>query len=171
MRCKARLIFVLSLWLAVASTVAPQSTRPPKLPLPTGDFCETNVTNLDLAHSEAGEDGLIIAIARLGNGERNRDLNHRRLYNLRTYLERFRKRASKTIITAEGERVKAPGRIEIYVGGKLFIAIELRRGEDFHVGSCNATSKLDTLFYDSRNRSGRGVYIPPSGTTVPNNKN
>lgn len=147
--------------LIMTLNVAGQSARSPRPPEPVSSFCESNIALLDAAHAEAGEDGLIIAIARLGSGERNRVLNHRRLYNLRTYLEKFRKRKGETIITAEGQRIKDSGRIEVYVGGKLQVILELNRGQDLHVGSCNASSKLDTLFYDSRNPSGRGVYIPP----------
>jgi hypothetical protein len=159
--CKGPLILASLLWLAETSGVASQGTHPSRTQTSLNSYCESNIANLDAAHAEASEDGLIIAVARLGNGERNRVLNHRRLYNLRTYLEKFRKRTRETIVTAEGERVEGPGRVEVYVKGKLLITLELRRGQDLHVGSCDATSKLDMLFYDSRNRSGRGVYIPP----------
>lgn len=156
---KRRAALAALLLLAAAVGVRAQA-RPGQPPAAGGDFCESNIAYLDAAHSAAGEDGLIIAIARLGNGERNTTLNRRRLYNLRTYLEKFRRRDGKTIITAEGERVRGPGRVEIYVGGKLGAEIELRRGEDLHVGSCDASSSLDRLFYDSRTPTGRGAYIP-----------
>jgi len=164
MRSRKKLtILALFLFLTLTASVAAQRFLPAGWSAAVGSSCESNIALLDAAHAKAGEDGLIIAIARLGNGERNRNLNRRRLYNLQTYLEKFRKRPAETIITAEGERVVGSGRVDVYVGGKLVVTLDLRRGQDLHVGSCDATSKLDTLFYDSRNRSGRGVYIPPHG--------
>lgn len=153
---------ILSFWLIAAINGTPRNVRAVPL-LESNYYCEANIANLDLAHSEAGESGLIIAVARLGDGERRRMLNHRRLHNLRTYLERFHKRARATIVTAEGERVTGSGRVEVYVGGRLFYVFDIDRGEDLHAGSCSATSKSDTLFYDSRTRTGRGEYTPASG--------
>jgi hypothetical protein len=98
--------------------------------------CEHNIVRLEMASQQAGTDSLII-IARLGDGERNRNLNWRRLQNARTYLSEYIKvRAPETIILAEGERVAGYGRIEIYVGGKLFSALAVNRNGDLIVGSC-----------------------------------
>lgn len=99
--------------------------------------CEENIALLSDIHHEAGEDGLIIVIARLGDGERRRELNRRRLHNVRVYLTEFGwHRSPETLITAEGERVKGYGRIELYVKGKLSALIGLRRNQDLLVGSC-----------------------------------
>lgn len=101
--------------------------------------CEFNVAVLSEAHQVAGENGLIIVIARLGDNETKRELNHRRLHNVRVYLSEFPfgwHRKPETIITAEGERVKGYGRIELYVGGRLFRSLAVKRNGDFLVGSC-----------------------------------
>lgn len=99
--------------------------------------CEENVALLSAANQVAGEDGLIIAIARLGKSERNRELNRRRLHNVRVYLTEFDwHRAPETLITAEGEQAKGYGRVELYVGGKLYTALEIRHNQDLLVGSC-----------------------------------
>jgi hypothetical protein len=42
--------------------------------------CETHIAILDVAHHDAGHDGLIIMIGHLGDGERNRDLNQHRMH-------------------------------------------------------------------------------------------
>jgi hypothetical protein len=69
--------------------------------------CEENIALLSGSHQVAGEDGLIIAIARLGDGEHRRELNRRRLHNVLVYLTEFDwQRAPKTVIEAEGERVR-----------------------------------------------------------------
>jgi hypothetical protein len=99
--------------------------------------CESDIAILDSASGQAGESGLIIVIARLGDGERNRELNRRRLYNVRRYLTEWDgHRNPKSIVTAEGERVGGYGRIELYVGGKLFYVLLVRRNADLIVGSC-----------------------------------
>lgn len=99
--------------------------------------CETNIAVLEAANHAADKDGLIIMIARLGDDENRQDLNHRRLYNARTYLtEYLNLRASETIVTAEGTRLKGYGRIEIYIGGKLYHILALKRNADLIVGSC-----------------------------------
>jgi hypothetical protein len=103
----------------------------------TPSNCEENISILGVATQAVDKDGLLIVIARLGDGERNRELNHRRLHNARTYLSEYvRARASETIIIAEGERVAGYGRIELYVGGKLFRVLRLPPNADLLVGSC-----------------------------------
>lgn len=99
--------------------------------------CEFNVSILTGADRVAGQDGLVIIVARLGQGERNRDLNRRRLHNAKTFLTLFGHRASETIITAVGERVEGYGRIELYADGKLFHALTVNANDDLAVGSCS----------------------------------
>jgi hypothetical protein len=99
--------------------------------------CESDISYLDAASGRAGDDGLIIVIARLGDGERNREVNRRRLYNVFTYLTEWDgRRKPESIVTAEGERVSGYGRIELYVGGKLFHTLLVHRNGDLIVGSC-----------------------------------
>jgi hypothetical protein len=99
--------------------------------------CEFNISILTGAHWAAGDDGLIIMIARLGARDRKRDLNRRRLHNAQTFLTEFGQRAPQTIITAEGERVPSYGRVELYVGGKLFHVLLINPNDDLAVGSCS----------------------------------
>jgi hypothetical protein len=106
-----------------------QSTKPAN--------CESDIAILDLASGRAGEDGLIIAIARLGDGERRRTLNLRRLHNVRAYLTEWDgRRNPKTVLLAEGERASGYGRIELYVGGALLQTLLIRPNADLIVGSC-----------------------------------
>ncbi len=149
----AFLAFVLGVILA--SHAAAQEAKPPKPFFDTYNNCESNISWIDYVHSEAGESGLVIAIARLGDGEQPHRFNQRRLHNLRLYLEKVRGRAPKTLIVAEGERVQGRGRVDFYVGGKLMGTLSVRRGEDLYAGSCDGTGELDHLFYDSRRRKSR----------------
>jgi hypothetical protein len=99
--------------------------------------CETNISVLSAAHGATGKDGLLIVIARLGGEERDRNLNRRRLHNVRTYLSEYvNARPAGTIITAEGEAVSGLGRVELYVAGKLFHVLTVPRNGDLIVGSC-----------------------------------
>ena len=92
--------------------------------------CEDNISALSNAHHLAGEDGTIIVIARLGDGERNRELNSRRLHNVRIYLTEFDwHRPPQTLITAEGEPLKGYGRVELYVRGVLFAVLQVKRNQ------------------------------------------
>src|SRR5262249_14634611 len=99
--------------------------------------CEFHIATLDAAHNQAGKEGLVVAIARRGDAEQRPELNRRRLHNVRTYLVEFDHRSPKTIITAEGERVTGYGRIELYVGGKLYYVLMIRSNADFAVGACS----------------------------------
>src|SRR5918998_1576813 len=84
--------------------------------------CEMNAVIFDHMHSVISEgsvrDSLVIAVARLGNGETSRELNRRRLYNLRVRWRVFGLPANRLIV-AEGERVNGYGRVELYISGKL----------------------------------------------------
>jgi len=131
-----------SLLLTIMAFTAAQdvSRRAGSVPLkmeakPTN--CEFHIATLDAAHDQAGADGLIIVIARLGDSEQRPELNRRRLHNVRTYLMEFKHRSPTTIVTAEGERVNGYGRVELYVGGKLFYILMIRANADFAVGSCS----------------------------------
>src|ERR1044072_817037 len=101
------------------------AAQEPKFKPPTAPVnCESDIAMLESASAEAGAKGLIIVIARLGDGDRNLALNSRRLHNVRVYLTEWgERRDSKTVVTAEGERVKGYGRIEIYIGGRAVFGL------------------------------------------------
>jgi hypothetical protein len=123
--------------------------------------CEFNISVLTGAHRVAGDAGLIIMIARLGKGETRRGLNGRRLHNARAFLIEFGHRAPQTIVTAEGERVNGYGRIELYVGGKLFHVLMTNPNDDLAVGACSfegndpCTYELERKLYPCLDRTAR----------------
>lgn len=112
-------------------------TIPPTQVEKTPTNCEFNISILTGAHRMAGDDGLIIMIARLGTGETRRELSRRRLHNARTFLTEFGQRGAQTIVTAEGDPVGGYGRVELYVGGKLFHVLMINQNSDFAVGGCS----------------------------------
>jgi len=99
--------------------------------------CEQNNFALNFLNSAAPKDGLIIAIARLGDGETQNKFNWRRLHNIKVYLTKFGlNRNPETLILAQGERVKGYGRIEVYLEGKLVDILATKQNQDLLVGSC-----------------------------------
>jgi len=131
-----RLVLLFFLLIATSVTVANQEQRA-KPPYTTPQHCEVNDNQLDNAHHLAGDDSIIIAVAHLGDGERNPALNRRRLHNVKAYLTSFAwQRRLDTVVTAEGERVKGFGRIDIYIRGGHWSTLAVRRNEDLIVGLC-----------------------------------
>jgi len=140
----------LFLWL----TSAAQSTSAQTNPKPTN--CENHIAVLEAANHDAGKDGLIILIGRLGSGDNKPDLNQHRLHSARAYLTDYLGvRSSNTIVVAEGERVEGNGRIEIYVAGKLYYVFALKANADLSVGSCEP-AELD----DARQKELRKTLYP-----------
>lgn len=87
--------------------------------------CESFASLLENAAVEwlKQENTYFIVIVRLGDRERPH-LAKSRLTSIRKYLQRYN---SKLILTAEGERTKHLGRVELYVGGKLQTVISINR--------------------------------------------
>lgn len=101
--------------------------------------CEFANGVLGSAVQAAKDDSLIILVARLGTGEKGRSLNRRRLHNARSFLtERLGDYSlpSGKLVASEGERVNGYGRVEIYVLGKFYYALKIRRNRDLFIGTC-----------------------------------
>ena len=119
-------------------TAAAQNTQTPEPYIVGGsrgldgtNLEETTSHYLDLIAKSAGEEKSIIMIARLGDDEVSRRIILRRLSALSDYFVNTRGIAVGNAITAEGERVRGLGRVEVYVGGKLFVVFRMRRNRDF----------------------------------------
>ncbi len=151
------LLFTVSLaGVGQKESVPAKAVQSPKAP----GNCESNVSTLSLAHQAANEGRLLFAIARLGDGEYKRELNRRRLHNLRVFLTEFGwQRDPKSLITAEGEQFKGHGRVELYVDGRLFDVIAIERNSDLLVGSCEPDHirplKAERDLYPYRDRKQR----------------
>ncbi len=85
------------------------------------------------ARTMRAENTYLIVIARLGDGERSRQLNLRRLNEVQRYMRRH---SSVRLTTAEGERVQGYGRLEFYVSGKLLYTMPIRRNASFNLHGC-----------------------------------
>ncbi len=151
------LLYILTLISTNAELITLQETKQ----VANVNNCELNVLRLHDANAAAGKDDLIIVIARLGKGDRSREVNRRRLHNVKTYLVEFLGRPPKTIVLAEGERKNGLGSIDLYVRGKLADTLELGAGEDLLVGSCDNTSPGDAHFFNSSKRDTRPKQAKP----------
>lgn len=100
--------------------------------------CEENIAILESAYDKVADTESMILIAKLGEKEYNEKLNNQRLNIAKAYLTEYLKiRDSKTVIIAKGEKNKKGfGTIEIYVSGKLFGILVIRRNGQLIVGSC-----------------------------------
>lgn len=137
------------LLLAVGSVAQESiSLNNPDTLIPTN--CEMNSVKLDNALDrfikKQSEGSTLILIARFGNGEYSRELNRRRLFNVKQYLVGIRGIDLKKIIVAESGRVKGYGRVEVYVGGVLFEILVARRQKDLCLTCCGP----DEQFYPDR---------------------
>lgn len=112
--------------------------------------CEMNFQNLEYLSKLAQEQrtGFLIIIARLGNLETQKELNDRRLYNVRLKLTLLGVPSDK-IVVAEGERLRGLGRVEFYLRGELIGALPIPKGSDICVGCCDP----DHRFYPYKRRS------------------
>lgn len=99
--------------------------------------CESNAAVLDLVYALGENNGLTIVIARLGDGEKRRSLNQRRLKVVRQYLtEKGWNKPKESLILAEGEPTAGLGRLEFYVSGRLVKTLLIRRRQTFEAFSC-----------------------------------
>ena len=101
-----------------------------------GGYCESTKADFDLIAQVAnGEESNVIVIARLGRGEYSRSVNRLRLSQLRDWLQNVRGYPPDRVVTAEGERLRGLGQVEVYIGGKPFIIYRMRRNRDFFRGN------------------------------------
>jgi hypothetical protein len=54
---------------------------------------------------------------------------------VRDWLQSVRGYPPERVVTAEGDRSRGLGQVEIYIGGKPFIIYRMRRGRDFFRGN------------------------------------
>ncbi len=113
--------------------------------------CETNAALLDNVKAEFSKEAagsIIIAVARLGRRDVSRELNRRRLFNVKYYLKNRLGLDGEKIVTAEAEQIEGYGRVEIYVGGHLLETLVAEPGKDLCVTCCGANEE----FYPERTK-------------------
>ena len=110
-----------------------------------GGYCESAKSDFDLIAEVAnGKGSNVIVIARLGKGEYARSVNRLRLSQVRDWLQSVRGYSPERVVTAEGERSRGLGQVEVYVGGRPFITYRMKRNRDFFRGNhgCQGSGPL-----------------------------
>jgi hypothetical protein len=125
------IVIALAICSAVTSHALAQGVEVSKPIVVNGASYEDSKTHLDFLAERAGDDKLIIMIARLGDGESARNLNRRRLRTARSHQEIVRAIPRERIVIAEGESVRGSGRIEVYLDGKLLMVFLFGKNKDF----------------------------------------
>lgn len=102
----------------------------------SGELNSLHLDNLayELRSSVAGR---VFVIARLGDGETARWLNLARLEGARFYLVESGRTQKERIVFAEGERVKGEGRVEFYLGSRLYLVSLAGRGKAINFTCCD----------------------------------
>lgn len=151
---KSVLTFVVfALLFGFSTTVCSAQNNQPSLLWQTSDKprnCEGNLALLEELAIKASvetkeQNTVLIAIARLGDGDKRSDLSRRRLHNISVKLKNNRDDIS-WLITAEGERVKGFGRVEFYLQGKLVGVLITEKNRDLCVDCCG----LDPRYYPDK---------------------
>ena len=100
--------------------------------------CEVNAAAFDnLANILRSNNERLFVVARLGKGENSRDLNRRRLSNVRAYFMTNWKIDSARFLFAVGPAVNGEGRVEFYVGSTLLLVSFVKPGKDICVDCCD----------------------------------
>lgn len=115
--------------------------------------CEANIIRLEhLALSAleqiSRDQSTLIIVARLGDKELSRELDRRRLYNVREKLKE-RGVPAASIVVAEGERGVGYGRVEFYLAGRKADVLLIERNKDICVECCGR----DVKYYPDKDNS------------------
>jgi hypothetical protein len=132
-----RFMFVLVALLLCASTALAQEKSDELFAsyswgVPERPFnCEINFQRLErvrnMLRGQTNQRAVVIILARLGDGEKRRGLNRRRLNNVREGLSLTLSIEPERIVIGEGERVRGYGRVEFYLGGALAGALLVKK--------------------------------------------
>lgn len=120
----------LLLCLALTFPVAAQTEPEAKPALGVAGSCEEAKALLDLLRNDVGDEGVIILVARLGDGEPLRKVNQQRLSNVWSYLHHAGQFPAQRLVKAEGEKARGAGRIDLYAKGRLMLTLTAKRGGD-----------------------------------------
>jgi hypothetical protein len=137
------LLLLLSIPVMTFSLAAQESSEQSKLALQpeAPQNCEENIFSMEtfarITQEQTKDGGVLIAVARLGKGEKSREFNRRRLYNVREYLKDRAGIPPARVVVAEGERASGLGRIEFYLGGKMVGRLLVARNKDLCLICCD----------------------------------
>lgn len=110
----------------------------PKIVEPVSGACEVNGAYLDALTQEArSRSERVFVIARLGKRESSRALNRRRLHMVRNHLVMSGRLQKDFVVFAEGDRADHEGRLEFYLGSRLYLVSLAEPGNDVCLTCCD----------------------------------
>lgn len=117
--------------------------------------CETDEASFNVVRLAAeeglGAGELLIVVARLGEGEKLRGLNRKRLGSVREWMTINNFLRGRMLFT-EGERVRGSGRVEFYIGGKLTQVILTRKNAWLCTRCCDPKPEDFTSYRKKRKK-------------------
>ncbi len=117
-----KLLFVLIFIFAFTLVTFAQTNQSEEVIELSSNGCEIDELNFNIVFNAAnkiGKKDFLIAIARLGTGDKKRNLNQLRLKATREWLVGKADFPINRLVLAEGEKVESRGRVEFYISGKL----------------------------------------------------
>jgi hypothetical protein len=120
------------------AALAQAPTHDPTIVQSDANGCELNSVHVDGLIEEALRSGeRVFVIARLGSGEAASRINLYRLQDARNYFL-VRNFSLDRIVFAAGERSRGEGRIEFYLGGKLYLVSLAKRNRPVCLTCCDS---------------------------------
>ena len=114
-----------------------------------GEYTSKVLDDLIAGARQTGEP--VFVVSRLGKADKTR-YNRRRLHNAVTRLVDYPVALpAEQVVSAIGQRTKGSGRVEFYLGGRLFYVVTFRANRDFIVDCCERED--DVLYYPRRRRA------------------
>lgn len=132
------LFSVLLLCVCSLATSAQEQESVARIVKGDANACELNSAYLDALTQDArASSERIFVIARLGKRESSRTLNRRRLHRTRNHLVTSGRLAKGSVIFAEGDQAETKGRLEFYLGSKLYLVSLVEYGKDVCLTCCD----------------------------------
>ena len=134
-----KLLLLILVFLAAYEASAQSVAIEPNIVQGDTNACELNSAMFDALAYILRDDNneRLFVVARLGRGETSRELNRRRLHNVRRYFRDAWNAVAGGLVFAEGDRVEGEGRVEFYLGSDLMLVSLVRRGGDICVDCCD----------------------------------
>lgn len=120
--------------------------------------CEFNNLILEQANREAGQNSIVILIARPGIKDTKKDVSKKRLHTARAYLVEYNKlRGSEKVVvaTANNNGKLYYGGVEVYVNGHLLDVLTSKPNYELELGSC-----IDPDIEDKEGKARLGLLYP-----------
>lgn len=136
---KKTLFLIAAVFFLSNLSAAQENSGPNIIVKVTAGACELNSLHFDIISNIANyEKERVFAIFRAGKGE-TESVNAKRLAHVKMFLENQKgwKWKSFNVIYARGEKSDGEGKIEFYIGGKLFLVVMSPKNKTLCLDCCD----------------------------------